>query len=268
MKIALVNVLPSSFQSRYRTESEKRLTALSDRPILAEADIGHLPEPVQRYLRYTGAIGKPQVRNFRARFRGRMKRKMDGSWMEIEARQHSFFDDPARVFYIRSSMFGIPFDGLHLYTGDSATMQIRVASLVPIVDARGEKMRQGETVTFFNDMCLLAPATLIDRAIEWETVDSLVARARFTNKGQTIAAALSFNEEGRLTNFQSNDRYLSSDGKTYSSYPWSTPVRTYRDFAGRKVPLDAEAVWHTPEGEFPYAQFTLEEIEYNCGGFR
>lgn len=42
----------------------------------------------------------------------------------------------------------------------------------------------------------------------------------------------------------------SLDGKTYKSYPWSTPVRSYKDFDGRRVAGYGEAVWHTPEGEF------------------
>ena len=37
-------------------------------------------------------------------------------------------------------------------------------------------MNQGETVTMFNDMCVMAPATLIHRAIEWECHEPLLPR--------------------------------------------------------------------------------------------
>lgn len=56
---------------------------------------------------------------------------------------------------------------------------------------------------------------------------------------------------------------MSADGKTYKSYPWSTPVRNYRDVGGRRVVEYAETVWHTPEGEFSYGRFNLAEIGYN-----
>ena len=49
-------------------------------------------------------------------------------------------------------------------------------------------MTQGETVTMFNDMCVMAPATLIDPAIVWEPVDARTARASFTNAGYRIRA--------------------------------------------------------------------------------
>jgi len=35
---------------------------------------------------------------------------------------------------------------------------------------------------------------------------------------------------------KSDDRYYSLDGKTYLSYPWSTPVRDYREIQREKSP--------------------------------
>lgn len=264
--ISFLNSLPSSYQNRYRSEVERRLGPSSDSSLVGEKDLQRLPPAVRRYLQYVGAVGKPRVDRLRAKFRGSMKRSMEGGWMDITARQYDFFDEPARVFYIESTMFGIPFDGLHLYAGTAATMQIKVASLVQVADAKGEMMFRGETVTLFNDMCVLAPATLIDTAISWEEVDSLTVMATFRNKGATVSAELSFNEEGALTDFLSNDRYLTTDGGTYLNYPWSTPIRDYREVDGRMIPMYVEAVWETPEGEYLYARFNLTEIEYNVQG--
>jgi hypothetical protein len=58
----------------------------------------------------------------------------------------------------------------------------------------------------------------------------LAARAKFTHRRNTISALLSFNQVGELTDFNSDDRFLSADGKTFKGYPWSTPVRDYKDF--------------------------------------
>ena len=266
--IAFVNILPSSFANTYRSEVKKRLTPAAVVSLVTEQDLQRLPVPVQRYLRYVGAVGKPRVTNFRAVSQGTMKRSIKSDWIDITAHQYDFFDNRARLFFIESSLYGVPFDGLHMYVGNEATMRIRVASLFPIVHAQGEKMTRAETVTLFNDMCLLAPAALIDTSIQWETVDSLKVRARFTNRGNTIGAELVFNEKGEMTDFISNDRYLSADGKTYESYPWSTPVKDYRDFGGMKVAAYGEAIWHMPEGEYSYAKFDVKEIEYNCSEFR
>lgn len=265
---SLANALPSSFQNVYKTEVQKRLKPLSNVPVVREDDIAHLPDPVKKYLHYVRAVGKPRVYNCRVVFKGNMKRTKESKWMDIAAQQYNFFDPIARFFYIKSAIFGIPFDGLHVYAGNSATMQIRVTSLFQVVDARGEKMNQGETVTMFNDMCFWAPATLIDKNIQWESMDSLTVKARFTNNNITINALLYFNEKGELIDFVSDDRYYCEDGKNYYSYKWSTPVNEYKEFEGRKVPAYGEAVWHMPDGAFPYARFIVQEIEYNCEEYK
>ncbi len=266
--ISFLNAQPSSFRNVYKTEAQKGLQSSPDIPLVTKDDIRRLPKPVQKYLEYTGALGKPKVRNFRAKFTGLMRFKKQNSWMKITTQQYDFFDDPARIFYIESTLFGIPFDGLHVYQGPHAVMQVKIASLLRVVEAKGPKMDQGETVTLFNDMCLLAPATLIDRNIQWETLGPLAVKAKFTNKGNSITALLYFNQKGELINFISNDRYQSIDGKTYLNYRWSTPVRNYQDMGGRKIISYGEAIWLTPEGEFLYAKFDLVEIAYNCKEFK
>lgn len=262
----LAKRFPSSYINRYKAEIAKGFARAKEMDILTEGDIAGLPAPLQRYIRYSGAIGKPRIQNFHAVLEGNIRLKQTAEFMHMHAEQCNFFDEPTRVFYIESKMRGIPFDGLHLYKGSNATMQIRIASLFKITDASGPKMTQSETVTLFNDMCLMAPSTLIDQHIKWEEVDALTARARFSNAGYTISATLYFNDKSELINFSSDDRYMSADGKTYLNYRWTTPIRDYKDFRGRKVASYGSANWHTPEGEFCYGIFRTKDIEYNCRG--
>jgi hypothetical protein len=266
---AALEVLPGSYSNRYQAAVREGLARYTEMPLVTESDLSHLPTPVQKYLRITGAVGKPRIHNFRAVFTGNLRNGLESPWMVFRSEQYNFFDQPTRLFLLKAAMYGLPVEGLHLFRCDSATMQIKLASLLQVVDAKGPEMNQSETVTLFDDMCLLAPAALIDRErIQWEVDGSLAARARFTYMGNTISARLSFNQAGELTDFVSDDRFLSADGKTFKSYPWSTPVRSYREFSGRKVAGYGEVVWHTPEGEFTYGKFNLAEIEYNLRGAR
>jgi len=262
--VSVLNSLPSSFSNVYRAEVRKGLARAASTSLVAEEEITHLPPPVRKYLRYTGVIGKPHVWNMRVRCTGQLRAKMDGGWLNFESQQYNFFDKPTRLFFIESSMYGLPFDGLHAYIGPTATMQIKVAAAALVADARGPEMNQTETVTMFNDMCVMAPATLTDKSIQWESIDSLTAKATFTNQGNTISAILSFNETGELVNFTSNDRYASEDGKVYVKHRWSTPIQRYQDVDGRKVPSYVEASWLMPDGESVYGKFNLLDVEYNC----
>ncbi len=266
--IAFIGALPSSFPNIYKAEVQKRLAPIDNLYVVSETDIQHLPDSVQKYLRYAGVIGKPKVNNFRLVFNGEMKKNMGGKWMDISSEQYNFYGDYARLFLIKSSLYGIPFDGLHKYIGNKATMQIKGVSLFQVVDAKGKEMDQSDTVTLFNDMCAFAPASLIDKNIQWEQVDPLTVKAKFTNANITITATLYFNEKGELINFISDDRYYTENGEKYKNYKWSTPISKYKDFNGRKIPAYGEAIWHTPEGEFAYARFDLTEIEYNLEDYK
>lgn len=264
---ALLDLRPSSSPSTYRREVERGLArtapAAAAPPVVTEADLAPLPAPVQAYLRRAGVVGRPRVLDMHVRLRGEMRNGHDGGWMTIHVDQHSFFDQPTRLFLLDASLYGIPFDALHAYTGESASMRVRVGSLVEVVNARGPQMHRSETVTFFNDMCLLAPATLLDPRVSWRPIDDHRVTGVFSHGGDTISADLTFDESGDLVGFVSRDRLQSDDGKTFASYPWSTPVLDHRDFGPARVIHHAEALWQEPKGDFTYARFELEEIAYN-----
>jgi hypothetical protein len=228
------------------------------------SDIQQLPAIVQKYLHATGVIGKEKVLNVRSKFEGRIRSKPSEKGMTFTSVQYNFFDDPTRVFYIKAHKMGIPVNGIHLYKNEKAIMIIKLAGLFKVVNAKGIEMDQGETVTILNDMCVMAPATLIDKNLQWEIIDPLTVKVKFTNGDITVSATLYFNEQGELVNFISTDRFETSDGKIFKNYPWSTPVHEYKDINGYHIASSASTVYHRPDTDFCYGEFFLKEIEYNC----
>jgi hypothetical protein len=235
----------------------------AEKDILTEEDIKNLPEPVQKYIRYANAIGKEKVRNFTVAFEGEFRLDPKKGWAKMKAQQYTDLTDTTRLYYMDMKMFGLPVYGLHRYIDGKATMLAKVAGLIKVVDGSGSEMNEGETVTIFNDMCMLAPGSLIDERIEWETVDSKTVKAAFTNKGIKVHAVLYFNDKGELINFVSEDRYYSPTGKTYEKYKWSTPISEYKDFNGTRISSGGEAVWTLPEGDYSYGRISIAEIKYN-----
>jgi hypothetical protein len=244
------------------------LTKTRKNEILTEADIMHLPAIVQKYLHYTGTIGKEKVLNFRAEFKGGIRSKSTDDFMPLKSVQYNFTDNPARLFFIVAKKSGIPARGIHLYKDQTAIMLIKIFGLFTVVDAKGKEMNQGETVTIFNDMCFMAPASLIDQNIEWKEIDRNTVDAKFTNGRITISATLYFNEEGELVNFISNDRFETTDGKIYKNYPWMTPVTGYTSINGYRLPSGAKLIYKHPDEDFCYGEFNLISIEYNCKDFK
>ena len=64
---------PRSFHAQYLRDVDAGLARAVEAPIVSEADLARLPDPVQRYLRVTRAVGQPRVLNYRLRFRGRIR---------------------------------------------------------------------------------------------------------------------------------------------------------------------------------------------------
>jgi hypothetical protein len=258
------NYGPRSFRAQFERDISSGLARPLVAAVVTEADLTRLPEPVRRYLSATGVVGRPRVQNYRVRFRGRIRSGPGSRWMPFDADQQSFADQPTRLFLMHARMFGLPVEVFHRRIGGHATMQVKVAGAIPMVDARGEVMDRSEAVTLFNDMCLLAPGTLLDQRIAWEAVDARTARARFTDGEQTISATLLFGDDGLLTNFISDDRSRSSpDGKTFTRLRFSTPTRDYRDFGPARLGSYGEARWMLPDGNFTYGEFELQKVTYN-----
>jgi hypothetical protein len=254
---------PHSFHAQYLRDARAGLGRVVVTPVVTEADLAGLPDPVQRYLRVTRSVGQPRVQSYQLRFKGRIRKAPDARWMPFEAEQQSFADQPTRLFLMRASILGVPVEAFHRSIGGHATMQVTIAGVLPIEDARGAEMDRAETVTLFNDMCLLAPGTLIDPGIAWEAVDATTARARFTHGGQTISATLLFNGAGELVNFVSDDRARTESNGVFTPRRFSTPVRNYRDFGPVRIMSFGEARWLLPAGEFTYGEFNLIDITYN-----
>ena len=73
---------------------------------------------------------------------------------------------------------------------------------------------------------------------------------------------LYFKEKGKLINFISNDRF-DTDGKTYTRYPWATPVKDYQMLNGYFLPSKAKLIYERPEGDFIYGELNYKNVSYN-----
>jgi hypothetical protein len=186
--------------------------------------------------------------------------------MAFTAEQVNTFDPPRRFFKMDATMKGLPVDVLHAFDERGATMRVRLLSAFTMVDAEGADLTRAETVTLFNDLCILAPGAMVSPLVAWEPVDDRRARARFTLGANTIGAELRFDEAGELVDFVSDDRAASSpDGKTYTPLRWSTPLSRYAKVGPVRVATRGDAVWHPAAGAFAYGEFELVALDYDVG---
>ena len=261
LALSFIDLRKGGFRREYEREADRGLSrSRPSAPVVTDADLSLLPTPLAVYLRRVGIEGKPRAHHVEARWKTEMKTSRNGVFRSGHAEQIDFFDEPTRLFLMDQRFYGVATQAFHRYSGGAATMRVRVASAVDMVDARGPEMNQSETVTLFNDMCLLAPSSLIGADVVWREMGPHTVRGVFTQAGNTITADLIFDDCGDLVDFVSNDRFRSEDGKRYERLPWSTPVSVYRDFHGLRLPSHGEARWIERDGYFVYARFDLEDV--------
>ena len=180
----------------------------------------------------------------------------------IEVAQKSYVSDFVRLFYITMKYKGLSIRGLHHYEDEKASMVIRIMDVFKVVDETGIEMNQAETVTVLNDMFLIAPGSLIDPRITWQEIDNYHVKAIFTNQTITISAVITFDEDGRLVDFLSEDRYAFLNGEMLQ-IPWSTPITEYKEMNGLQLPYKGSAIWHFEDHDYEYIQLLIEAVQLN-----
>jgi hypothetical protein len=250
--------LPKAFEVR-RTEAIA--VPREETRFLADADMAHLPPPVRRYIALTGSIGRPVINEITLKFDATMYDAPGATGMTGPVTQYERFDMPRRLFLMTTWMKGLPVAVLHDFDTDRATMRVRLAGLVNVVDVGGPDLIRTETVTILNDLCFFAPSRLIDPRLSWTPVDDSRAKVAFTLGPNTVSAELVFNPAGELVDFVSEDRGMLEKDGSLRVLRWTTPLANYRDFDGWRLAGEGDAIWHLRAGPFVYGHMRLTHFE-------
>lgn len=254
-----------SFQNQFKADVKLVVKeTFTEESIIKEEDLNNLPNVVRDYLKYVGVVGKPHIHNVKVSLEGQMRNKGE-PWFDFTSLQYNALrGDYARLFFMDADINHIPAVGYHYYKSDSASMLVKAISFIPVITMGGSDFYKAETVTLFNDMCLIAPASLINNDnVRWEVIDHNSVKAFFKNQGVEISAILHFDEQNRLINFISEDRLARNPNGELERLTFSTPVEEYRETNGYMLPYYAYGVWTYPDGDFTYTKIFVTGVEYN-----
>ncbi|MEX2088641.1 MAG: DUF6544 family protein, partial [Bacteroidota bacterium] len=248
----VVVVLINEFSFKRGVDAE--VTALfqnagpTDTTVVTEADLAHLPPPIQRYLRRSEVVGKPKVQFVRLRQRGTIRRGPEDAWMPFEAEQYHTVNPPGFVWHVRASVFPLlSMVGRDTYVGGKGNMHITLLSTITVVDVSGPELNQGAFVRFLSEIVWFPTAWLSDY-LTWEAIDSSSARVTMRDGGNSASAVVFVNDEGDITNFTA-DRFMTV-GDGFRTERWSIPMTGYGEWGGFRIPTQGEAVWQLESGDF------------------
>ena len=259
----------TSLRKLYLSEigSEANKYSGSSTGIITEKDISSLPEPVQRYFRHCGYIGKEKMVNAKIEWKDvTLKRSTKNNWMNLDCYQYNFVPEPTRIAYMKSMIFGIvPFEARDKYQDGQGSMLSRLLKLFTVGNARGKEMDESALVTVLAET-FLAPSYALQKYIKWSAIDSLTARATLSNNGTNVSGVFHFNNEGEFIRFETYDRYYADADGTFKKIKWTAEVGNYIEKNGIKHPTILKASWNSGNGDFEYFKGKIEKIEFNIIG--
>jgi hypothetical protein len=266
--IGIVAIFFNIPYSKTKTEFIKTVNSLLEKTtnkneIFSEEDIAGLPMPVKNYFRYCGYIGAPKMSNMKIIYQdvnflfGKNKPKI-----KIDYTQYNFVNEPIRIAYIDSSMYSIPFEGLDSYVAGNGSMKGVIAKLFILFNQTGETMDKASLVTCLSE-CLIIPNAALQDYIIWEEIDDLHAKAIISYCGITASGVFTFNQNGEMLAFTTDDREATSTDGTSEKVKWSAVCSEYVETNGIKKPTVFQAIWHYDDGDLVYFDGKDVVVEYD-----
>ena len=229
--------------------------------VVTEADLVHLPTTVQRYLRYSGIVGKPHIKTVRLKYTGKFRMAKDKSWMAISVEQFYTTNPPGFLWKALFKFAGIPFMfGSDVYKSGQSHMHGKLFGLFTVVDGQGEEVNQGTMVRYLQEITWF-PSAYLNDYITWQVVDDHAADVSLHDNYKSVTMRMYFDDEGRLLTCIAQ-RYGEFNGH-YQMRTWSTPTTEYATFNGVNIPAGGVGVWQLPDGDLSYVNVRLTDIVYN-----
>ena len=222
-----------------------------------------MPEPVQRWLRHSGVVGKERTQFVRLKYAGTFKMDVGQPWLPVQAEKYYVVDPPSSIMVMTAKVApALTITARDKFYQGHGNMLVKLLSLITLADQSGPDMDQSTAALWLQEICWFPDAALSE-GIAWEAIDANSARATLTHPGQTVSGVFTFDEEGRLIQFEA-ERYRSGGGGT-SLDPFLARYDAYGEFHGVRVPVRGEGIWRLSSGEeFSYIRLTeIEDIEYN-----
>jgi hypothetical protein len=253
----------SANASEFANSNTTITTAPADGAI-TQASLASLPAPLQKYFTVCGLIGMPLMSEGSLEMRGvDFRTQADGPHFDMTYDQTNYVAGCARLVYMDTSMFGIPFEGLDSYYEGSGGMHGVLGKVVTLFNQTGPEMDASELVTWLGESLFLVPSAVFSPNIKWTSVDNNTVKATLCYNDITVSGDFIFDDSGRLIRFETDDRY-ESVGNGYERNHWMMEFSAYHDVDGVQQPGHCKVTWQYTDGraDFTYFDGDVQAVMY------
>jgi len=235
---------------------------LDERKIITSQMLFDLPHPVKYWLENSGIVGKEEIHSVALSQRGWMKTSPDQKgWNETLAEQYFNIDKPAFLWHVRMKLFSVlKTQGVDYFLNGKGNMQIKLLSIIPIVNAGGEKINEATLQRYLAEIVWF-PSAALNPYIQWETLDSNSAKATMNYKGTVGSVTFYFNDHGEVSKlFAFRYKENTDDAKREK---WLITVNEIKELNGIRIPIKSEITWQLSSGDFTWYKIEIENLKYN-----
>ncbi|MFZ5633094.1 MAG: DUF6544 family protein [Bacillota bacterium] len=263
--VTIINFGSNNFNKVIKKEI-KQLTSNMSNPaakVFTYADIKELPEPVQRYFKFTLKEGQTYIRFVRLKQTGLFRTKPEQNFMPIKAEQYFTTEKPAFIWKATANPTSFIWIGVRdKYYQGKGNMLVKLFSSFTLANAKGKEIDISSLIRFLSEAPWFPTALLPSDYLEWIAIDSNSAMAVITDGQYTASVIFTFNERGEIIKLSTKDRYMDNDGQ-YSKEEWICHYNNYQEINGVKIPIEGEVDWNLPKGTFNYAKLKVTDIQYD-----
>ena len=254
---ALIAAVIISFQIQYTPVSRKfqrdvqRHTEQSViiESVFTEPDIAHLPEPLQNHFRTAGIIGQPIMSGFYMFVPSApLYPSSDDSPLILDYHLHVFAHAPIRLAYMRTSMFGIPFEAYDSFQNGNGFMRGVIGKVFTLFNETGIEMDRGLLLTYLGEFAML-PSLIFSDYITWEAIDAHNVRATITHDGISGSGIFTLGDDGFIRYFRTSERARVNTDGSIDFLDWSIVYGYWAENeSGMYIPTHFKVIWHEPQG--------------------
>ncbi len=251
----------------YLTDVKSSLTETNTqrnmKSIFTEDYVVELPTLLRRHIINGGYIGKPFMDNMMIYFHNTKFRMSAGKkTTKIKFMQVNFVNRPDRHAFLTGRIAGIPLQAKDSVLDGFGSMTGVIAKKFQLFHSTGVEMNQGQLITALADAVYM-PSLFLQKYVSWTVVDDYTVEGQISWKGVTAKGNFTFDNNGNIIRFYTNDRYMDENGKGSSLVPWYVTYSDYKEQNGYFQPGSVSVNWILPDGDYTYFVSNHIEIQYS-----
>ncbi len=266
--IVFVGVLLAYLNNNFQHLVSNERTQMFETSVKYQGDsisshqISDLPVVVQKWMNYSGVIGKSTISTVFLIQDLQLKLKPEQeNWSQGSAEQYFTIQPPSFNWDIETQMNPLMSAiGRDKFENGKGEMLIKLFGLIPVADVKNEeKINQAALQRYLAEIVWF-PSAAMSEYLVWEEIDEFSAKATMEYNGTKGSGIFYFDEFGQFEKFTAMRFKSPTDSEPTE---WTVVANRTEERNGIKIPTECEAIWSLESEKWTWLKLKIKHIEYN-----